>query len=211
MSNSSIPICDHNGVYTMVEGDIPIPVFNPLLSINWPIGGGFTLEVESENHSMFIDLLSSSVLAVQELTKCYWNPGLDSLHIEYASKPLEFSVPIESYHIVKDGRAAACEAACEAYNRFPALFQDEPFQDEQIEDLQMITIFDDRRWHKSEIRVYFNPLSRKYLIHFNRLTGDRSSFNYTWGRILTEILQKTQMDTSKEYVGFMKNFNDLLR
>jgi hypothetical protein len=212
MSNLTIPICDFDGAYycdyVMEEGKIYIPTLNPLLDPTWNLGRGFMLEVEAENHLAFIDMISSAILSVQELTKSYWNQDCSRIFIEYGSKPLELSVPLESYHIVKDGRLAAMDAALSACDMFPEILEQQPMEDFMLEPVPMVSLYEKRKWHKSEILVYFNAVSHKYIIHFNRLNGDRVSFSYTWGCILRNILQKTQMETPEEYVNFMENHKD---
>ena len=174
----------------------------PLVSNFFPLYGSTQFELNITSEAALIEQITSALENIIELSSVVWDQQRFYWKIEYGTKPLELSVPFQCYHTVKSGKWNAMIAASEAVRRFPALIENDFDMD------NIPRVVEVRQWHKSEIYLYFNPVSLKYLIYFNRLTGSRASFYYTWVRILTQICEMNGLEIPEEFQGMVANYMD---
>lgn len=187
--------------FTMEDWHNPPPLNSiPHLSPIWPLFGGVNMEIEVESLTILLDQLSLVLNNIPELSKYSWNQDRFKWDIEYASRPLEWIVEPQFVHWVNAGRWCALHTANAALERFPHLV------DNDHDEYHPVEI--ERKWHRSEIRLLWNPVSSKYVIHFIRMTGDHHSFYYTWVKILTQLCDINEMNIPAQFMGIVHNVNN---
>ena len=96
--------------------------------------------------------------------------------IEYGTKPLEYTVPHELINIVLNKKSVALDAAHIGYTKFGKFFEnDDNFENNTLPD--PIPIFDNGKWCRINIFLYYNENKNTLIISYERVSkGDRSSF-----------------------------------
>jgi hypothetical protein len=173
----------------------------PTYKSNFHSIGMLNIEIQVDSLTTLLDQLTTTLSTIHQLSKYEWQPGYFIWEIEYASRPIEQLVPSRSYNVVTNGKWVALHAAGRALELFPHLV---PNHDE--DDIEFNPMYHEKRWHKSEIRLFYNPVSSKYVVGFNRMTGDHTSFYYTWVRILTHLCRMHEMDIPDEYRVLVDNY-----
>jgi hypothetical protein len=173
----------------------------PILTSKFQLAGKYSVEIPVDSLTTLLDQLTTTLSNIHQLSKYEWEADYFMWKIEYASRPLEQLVHPKSYTTVTNGKWAALQAACRAVELFPHLI---PNDDDH--DMEFNPIYDVKKWHKSEIHLFYNPVSSKYIVAFNRMTGDHTSSYYTWSQILTQLCHMNGMDIPDEYRGLVANF-----
>jgi hypothetical protein len=142
----------------------------------------YSIEIPGIPLITVLDQFAELFSKIEELTKYTWDSDHFVWHIEYATTPIEFTVDVHSRHIIHMGKMIAVMAAQSAINKFPYLFD---FIDDYIGEYRSIA--DDRKWHKSELRFYWDSVKQCLFIEFNRMIGCAASFIYVWKQIVSHF------------------------
>lgn len=172
----------------------------PTLSSSCLIGG-VNLEIPMDSGELLIDQLYLVLGNIPELSKYEFDSDYYYWEIEYGTRPPEYNVPEGCYPIIINGKWAAIFASLRAIEKFPHNIEND---DDVGEDLDIIR--DQKKWHKSELRLYYNKENKKYVIHFNRMRGNSESFYYTWTRILTLLLRMNNLPMPEKFINLVNNF-----
>ena len=154
---------------------------------SWSYIPGLILELPVNSDATLIQQIGIALNNIPELSQRIEDKDkLFVWNIEYGTPPLEFLVPLESHNVIIQGKWMALHAAATAYEQMPHNLDngDDVFEPP----------CDRRKWHKSEVRLYYNPATKNYNINFIRLNGDSNSFYHTWAQLIVQLCKMNDVD-----------------
>ena len=182
VSFSDISNCNYAGV--------------PPRKCDWSImnyGNSFEISIPLSLLQKHVNIVLSRIEGLRyrwDNDKCIWL-------IEYGTEPMENKYKGKESWQIRQGKNAAMCAAGEAMFRFPHLIEDDDFdEDEPIALIDM-----PMRWCKIELRVYTDAVKGCFFVHFNRMTGDHSTYWNIWD-IIRVYFQENTLFLSR--VSFLK-------
>jgi hypothetical protein len=162
----------------------------PPRKIDWAILGSrtsFEISIPLSLLKEHVEIVLSRIEGLRyswDNAKCVWL-------LEYGTVPMQNKYDGLEYTQIKMGKFAALQAAGEAITRFPHLINDG-----HVGLLDMST-----RWCKMQLRVYTDAVKGCFFLHFNRMTGDNSTYWNIWPIIHT-YFQKNALFLSR--ASFLK-------
>jgi hypothetical protein len=161
----------------VVETPIQIhPIYKIPMKPDWDLSGK---SIQFPYNSKYFDIINQS-LATFESVKYQFDTETSTWIIEYGTKPIEIDAPWNARKSINLGRMAAIMAASKAIETNNWILEDADYDIETRPQLE-------RRWSKSELRLYVDTSNDCLSLQFIRIDGDRSSSGDIWKHISKEL------------------------
>jgi len=143
----------------------------PTKGDTWHISSYNTFEVNApfdvfQSHFQTLSTRMEGVRSVWKPDHCVWDIEYGTRHMEYNREGNEFSQ-------IMRGKLVAMEAACEANQRFPEVYDDDELwiEDHVNPSLAELAGY----WCKMRLSIYIDEKKNCLFIHFNRVCGDHTT------------------------------------
>lgn len=148
------------------------PLYKIPIKPDWNLSGkSLQIQYNSNYHGLIDNCLHAN-----ESVKAHYNTETFTWIIEYGTKPIEVDAPWNARKSINIGRMAALMAANKAIETNDWILLDANSDTEEPPQLQ-------RKWSKSELRLYIDTTNDCLLLNFIRIDGDRSSASDVWKSI----------------------------
>lgn len=122
-----------------------------------------------------------SLLTGTEGVRSVWDPAHCVWNIEYGTRPMEYNKEGKEFSQIRRGKSVALEAACEANQRFPQLYNDDDLWYDHHVNLSLTELAG--YWCKMRLSIYIDKKKNCLFIHLNRLCGDHTTHWVIWREI----------------------------